>query len=272
MSTTLILLGLITAAIVLPPILFVVIIYYNSSKSYNQSKYKTFNATPFGTICWNKGKQGEYLTYECLKNIIGYNKFLFNIYLPDYKGSTIEVDLIIIHPTGIYVIESKNYSGWIFGNENDTYWTQSFQNGKKIKFYNPVKQNQGHIKYLQSYLYEYPPINYTSVIAFSDRCELKKIEGISAVIVKRFQVYNAINHLITERQWKLSNEKIDMLYQKLLPLTTVNEEQKHAHVSNIENKLYTCPLCGNRLTKYNGRYRDYFKCSAYPRCYYTRQQ
>lgn len=48
-----------------------------------------------------------------------------------------EVDLIYINTSGIYVIESKNYSGWIFGDFKQKYWTQTFKT-EKHKFYNPV--------------------------------------------------------------------------------------------------------------------------------------
>ena len=60
----------------------------------------------------------------------------------------------MIHEKGIFVIESKNYSGWIFGNERDKKWTQVLANGDKNYFFNPILQNKIHIKYNKlSYIY-----------------------------------------------------------------------------------------------------------------------
>ena len=49
-----------------------------------------------------------------------------------YQGRTSEIDLLMIHEKGIFVFESKNYSGWIFGSADQLHWTQSLQNGKPL--------------------------------------------------------------------------------------------------------------------------------------------
>lgn len=56
------------------------------------------------------------------------------MYVPKDDGTTTEIDLIMLSPMGIYVFESKNYSGWIFGNEKSRYWTQTLENKKKNNF------------------------------------------------------------------------------------------------------------------------------------------
>ena len=58
-------------------------------------------------------------------------KILRNIYIPKDDGSTSEIDVLYISRKGIFVFESKNYSGWIFGKESDQYWTVSLPNGQK---------------------------------------------------------------------------------------------------------------------------------------------
>ena len=63
--------------------------------------------------------------YNVLEQLEGQKAIISNCYLPLKDSGTTEVDLILIHESGIYVIESKNYSGWIFGSENHKYWTQS---------------------------------------------------------------------------------------------------------------------------------------------------
>ena len=75
---------------------------------------------------------------------------------------------------GIYVFESKNYSGWIFGSEDQQQWTMSLNAHTKERFYNPVKQNRAHVRALAAYL-GLPESAFMSFIVFSERCELKKV-------------------------------------------------------------------------------------------------
>ncbi len=62
----------------------------------------------------DSGSFGEYLIQYALFNISGYGKVLNNLYIP-YKGKASEIDVIMLHEKGIFVFESKNYSGWIYG-------------------------------------------------------------------------------------------------------------------------------------------------------------
>ena len=79
----------------------------------------------------NSGTYGEALTAIELNWVKLFGKkgiTLKNIYIPKEDGGTSEIDLLFITPKGIFVIESKNYSGWIFGDEYSQYWTQSLPN------------------------------------------------------------------------------------------------------------------------------------------------
>ena len=93
------------------------------------------------------GQYGEYLTEYALlsRSMEGYYVVLKNLYLP-MKGKNTEIDLLTIHEKGIFVFESKNYSGWIFGSEDQLKWTQCFKSGQRKHFYNPIKQNRTHIR------------------------------------------------------------------------------------------------------------------------------
>lgn len=74
----------------------------------------------------SQGRKGEYLIYQQLKDYEAKGgKFLFNCYLPRENNKTTEVDVILISEDGIFAFESKNYSGWIFGNEKSKTWTQT---------------------------------------------------------------------------------------------------------------------------------------------------
>ena len=184
------------------------------------------------------GAYGEYLTQYLFNSVRfkGYYKTLQNIYVP-YKDSTSEIDVLVVHKKGIYVIESKNYSGWIFGSENQQQWTQMLNKNTKEKFYNPVKQNKTHIKALSEYL-QIEPSKMKSYIVFSERCELKKVPENTQeyVITKRNYLLDLINKDIEDKQDIFTNEEIDEIARKLEPLTNASQEVKDKHIENIEKK------------------------------------
>ena len=101
---------------------------------------------------------GEYLIWKELQKFeLSGGKFLFNLYIPKPNEETTEIDVVLLHPKGFFVIESKNYSGWIFGSENNLNWTQILPIGKrkegnKVQFYNPLRQTGTHIKHLKRIL------------------------------------------------------------------------------------------------------------------------
>jgi len=98
-------------------------------------------------------------------------KVINNIMLQIGKGTS-QIDHIIVSNYGIFVIETKNYKGWIIGNEFDDYWTQVIYK-RKEKLRNPIKQNYGHIQALKVVLSDYPNINYILIVAFTTRADLK---------------------------------------------------------------------------------------------------
>lgn len=104
---------------------FLVLFFTLERKKYEQTEYFKQTHNSYWSVRSDKGLYGEYCTYKYLKPLTGYKRFLFNCYLPKSNAEKTEVDVILIHESGIYVLESKNYSGWIFGTETKPYWTQT---------------------------------------------------------------------------------------------------------------------------------------------------
>ena len=187
------------------------------------------------------GKYGEKLTERELKwvKLLGRDgKILRNVYLPKGEGSeeTSEVDVIFITQKGIFVFESKNYSGWIFGNERDTLWTATLANGNRNKHYNPILQNKTHIKWMREFVGDKIPL--FSIIVFSERCELKKItmESMDVEVIQRDQTYATVRDIWDQNPDVLTKEEVTALYEKLYPLTQVSQEVKDKHVERIQEK------------------------------------
>lgn len=86
-----------------------------------------------------------------LQKLFSPQHIFVDLYLPSATSSTdlTQIDCLAIGQQGIFVFESKDYSGWIYGRGNDRYWTQTLNFGReKHSFYNPVRQNSTHIKAL----------------------------------------------------------------------------------------------------------------------------
>lgn len=250
-----------------------------------------------------KGKYGEKLTERELKkvNLFGRKgKTLRNIYIPKDNGETSEIDIMFICQKGIFVFESKNYSGWIFGNERDQYWTASLAGGQKNRFYNPIKQNRTHLKWLSNYISSSDvEVPLFSVIVFSERCELKKITTFSTDInvIKRDHTYKTVKKIWNSSEDKLTENQVEMIYEKLSLLTNVDDAVKTAHIKNIENKYIRssddsiqsemkindstndliCPRCGNKLVLRTAKKgpnagNQFYGCAAFPKCRYIRNE
>lgn len=141
---------------------------------------------------------------------------------------------------GIFVFESKNYSGWIFGRETQKNWCQTLPKGRdgchKEYFYNPIMQNRLHIKHLKAFLGE--QILMRSIIVFSDRCTLKNIQLNSndISVINRYRVASVVSDIYNEIQNDLLTEKdIEEIYCKLYPYTQVDEITKMKHIESIHN-------------------------------------
>lgn len=211
--------------------------YSRNKKVYEQTEYYQQTNIPYWTVLHNKGNLGEYYTYDNLKELNGYKRFLFNVYIPKENGETTEIDVILLHESGIYVFESKNYGGWIFGNENQRYWKQTFRTERNW-FFNPIMQNKTHIKWLQKYLDNGSDLPFYSFILFSDRCQLVNITLTSGkhFVIHRHDVLNAVNKVTTSVGTRLTPDEIDELHYKLYSLTQVSEAEKQQHIKDVQKK------------------------------------
>lgn len=94
-------------------LLVIIIVYIIRKKQYEKTDYYCQTHNSFNNILTDKEKSGEYYTYKNLSVLTDISGF----YIPKGNGETTELDVILLHESGIYVMESKNYSGWIFGSE-----------------------------------------------------------------------------------------------------------------------------------------------------------
>lgn len=141
---------------------------YYSSTYYKETKQAE------KTVHSNKGNEGEYLISLELDKLEGHGKTVFNVNLPNGQKGT-EADIIYINSSGVYIIESKNYSGRIYGRADNNQWTQTLIGAggtEKSKFYNPIWQNEKHINAIKLLLDKYEDLPIYSFVVFGDRATI----------------------------------------------------------------------------------------------------
>ena len=119
-----------------------------------------------------KGYLGERDVSNRLSKLNSSNYKVINNLMLQVGNKTTQIDHIVVSNYGIFVIETKNYKGWIIGNEYDEYWKQVIYK-RTEKLYNPVKQNYGHIMALKGVLKNFKDLNYISIVAFTTKADLK---------------------------------------------------------------------------------------------------
>ena len=120
-----------------------------------------------------KGKRGEKRVHNILSKSLPDGFIVLNdIYLPSSDGTTTQIDHIVVSQYGVFVVETKNYSGWIFANARDDKWTETFPGRKEYPFPNPIRQNYRHICALAECL-GISKDYFHSVVAFTENCTFK---------------------------------------------------------------------------------------------------
>lgn len=220
-----------------------------------------------------KGLLGETSVRVFLNRLEKDKYFLLNdIMLHKADGKTTQIDHIVVSPYGIFVIETKNYKGWITGNENSHNWNQTIFK-RKEKFYNPVKQNQGHINALKDLLSGEDNLPIISIISFSTRVDLKvKVPSYVAEVIYTPQINKTIKKYKKEF---ISVEHAKRIFTKILSANNDDKVSRKEHVRSIKNDVRErnnkinnniCPRCGGELITRKGKYGDFIGCTNYPKC------
>lgn len=177
------------------------------------------------------GKRGEERVTLHLRNELPENILILNdLYLPLADGSTTQIDHIVISECGIFVIETKTYSGWIFGRANDLKWTQTIYR-KKSTFQNPIRQNALHINTIAKTL-GIPRELLTGVVVFAGDCEFKT-EMPPGVVFAR----DAAAYIRSFTQPKIPVEQIPEIAAAITAWqSTVTDAQRANHVGNLKKR------------------------------------
>ena len=145
--------------------IFIILLGRNKKKYKSYKKY--YERNDEATILGKIGEKRVALILERLPQ----NYYVFNDIYLFVNGRTVQIDHIIVSVYGIFVIETKNYSGWIYGSDSSEYWTEN-KYGKKYQFYSPLKQNYYHIISLKKLL-GFQDNCFIPIVVFTGEAEVK---------------------------------------------------------------------------------------------------
>ena len=232
--------------IILPSILFIILIVYLKQPS-------------------TRGKHGENKVGRIIGSTVENQQYVINNLILVNEDKTSQIDHIVINPRGIFVIETKNYSGEIYGFENQHEWTQVLAYGNvKNKIYNPLKQNATHVYNVKKIVGALP---VHSLVVFVQN-------NTHNIDTSRVIPLSALKSTLQEGKTLLTAKQMKTAY-KLLLLNKSNISTKE-HVQNIRKQQQNlengiCPRCGGNLVFRNGKYGHFLGCSNYPKCKFIKK-
>ena len=204
---------------------------------------------------------------------------LNDVYLPLPDGTTTQIDHIVVSQYGVFVVETKCYKGWIFGNTESRVWTQSLYAGRrgwtkrteKHTFQNPIRQNFRHICAIADNL-GIDKSYFHGVVAFTGDCTFKT-EMPPGVVYSR----GAAEYILSHNTPMINPGQIDELTSAIAEWQgTLSEKQIDRHVANLqkrhssvrEGEAPLCPYCGGEMTlrKRRSDGKSFYGCSRYPVC------
>ncbi|MBE6337171.1 MAG: DNA-binding protein [Lentimicrobiaceae bacterium] len=184
----------------------------------------------------------------------------------------VQIDHIVVSKYGIFVIETKNMKGWIFGTDKSEYWTKNMY-GKKYSFRNPLKQNYYHVKTLQTLL-NIPQNKFVPIVVFMKGASLKcKTDGIVTTYRKLIRVVRNYKEIVFD------DNEVQRIIYVLTESSIKDRKHKKEHVNKVKQTIAVrdvkiksgiCPRCNGKLVERDGEYGRFLGCSNYPNCKFTK--
>lgn len=205
-------------------------LFESKSLPYEIQKIRYNNTSKHACKCYMEGlTPGEQKVADVLAGELSYTDyFLFNNIIINSKNNiSTQIDHIVVSKFGVFVIESKDLSGWIFGSKNQSTWTQSMPGAIKYKFQNPIHQNYGHLMALKE-LMPFAKDNFYNIVVFTGNAEIKT-ERIENVLY----LSELINYIKKYDKEKLNENEVQFAVGKLSYACQTINITVDEHVANI---------------------------------------
>ena len=208
---------------------------------------------------------GEHWVKKELKKLpLDKYQILNDIMIKTSRGTT-QIDHIVVSKYGIFVIETKQYNGFITGNSYDLKWEKHY--GKQSKHcVNPIRQNYGHVKAISELLNIDKGV--FNIVCIPSQANLK--------INHNGELTN--NHTIVEKILSYQSEIIEnpkLFVDVISKKNITDKKQRKEHIKKIRDNKKNfdsniCPKCGGTLVERHSQYGTFWGCSNYPKCTYKK--
>lgn len=268
--------------IVISILLWIVIIVgiaFAIHKKSSQHNYrKPINLNKRDSSKQQKGNDGEFLVAKELTTFLDESKYkvLNDILLQIDNDKTAQIDHIVVSTYGIFVIETKNWNGFITGGKDSYFWSKR-NSGNNIEIMkNPIKQNERHIEALKQIFSKYNiNINkelFYSLIVFvqGQKPKIDDLNNCSVIplndLVKKIHSYN--KEILEKSQIEKLIELIQKENVKDKETRLKHNERAKKVLQDQQDKIkkHICPLCNGELIYKNGLHGKFYGCFNYPKC------
>jgi len=214
-----------------------------------------------------KGVIGERrINATLIKNLPEEYRVITDLTLPSL-GRTTQIDHVIVSRFGIFVVETKNMKGWIFGDESQANWTQTIYR-HKTRFQNPLRQNFKHIKAIEEVL-EISQDRIYNLVVFAGSAEPRTPMPENVL----WSANELLKHILLHEDILFHENEVAAIAGRLSENDFItNKENRNTHIRNLEQSINLCPKCGSTLElRINRRSGSKFLgCIRFPSCRGTR--
>ena len=213
---------------------------------------------------------GEHWTKQSL-DVLDKNKYIvLNDIMISVNGKTHQIDHIVLSKYGIFVIETKQYNGYIKGSKYDKKWVRYIKGKEPIYYTNPIRQNYGHVKAICELLNigENKVFNIVCIPSNNVKLNIEHDGELTTGLT--------INDKITSYKDEII-DNVEELKEKIIIHNIVDKNKRREHIERInahkeEFSKDVCPKCGAKLVERTGQYGNFLGCANYPNCRYTRKK
>jgi restriction system protein len=219
---------------------------------------------------WFRGRRGERRVRATIRRRLDASTYrsVHDLTLPTPDGTT-QIDHVIVSQFGVFVIETKSLTGWIFGDEKSRRWTQVIFR-ERYRFQNPLHQNYKHLKAVQALLHLERRCLH-SVVVFVGNAKFKA--NMPPNVLERRKL---ILYIKSKTRILLSDAQVDDSI-RMLEKHRTTAATRRTHVRNLRRnqRSPTCPRCGSAMvlrTARNGPNSgaQFWGCTGFPRCSATK--
>ncbi|HIF9242234.1 TPA: NERD domain-containing protein [Photobacterium damselae] len=225
---------------------------------------------------WLKGIFGEFLVNRLLSKLPESDYTLIkDVTLPTSDGTT-QVDHIVVSKYGIFVVETKNMKGWIFGSARQKLWTQKIYRHSS-KFQNPLHQNYKHIKALETLLGCSADYLHSVIVFIGDstfKTEMPPNVTYARGSIRYIQQFNKV--VFSDKDYARLTGSINQIKLKRGVITDLKHRNHVKEIVASKVSSNQCPRCGSEMvlreTKRGENIgKQFWGCSTFPKCRAVKQ-